>query len=60
VVLYCNDLHSIKNHLISLNARMSADISSFQGGRRFQFLNPSGNELAIWSEQPQKKAQHLC
>ena len=22
----------------------------FPGGRRFQFLDPSGNELAVWSE----------
>lgn len=44
VVLYYNDLHSIKNHLISLNTRMSADISSFPGGRCFQFLDLSGNE----------------
>lgn len=51
VILFYNDLHSIKNHLISLNARISVDIFSFPGGRRFQFLDPSGNELAIWSEQ---------
>lgn len=44
VVLYYNDLHSIKNHLISLNTRMSTDISSFPGGRCFQFLDLSGNE----------------
>ena len=23
---------------------------AFPGGRRFQFLDPSGNELAVWSE----------
>jgi predicted enzyme related to lactoylglutathione lyase len=25
-------------------------IFSFPGGRRFHFADPSGNELAIWSE----------
>jgi uncharacterized protein len=25
-------------------------IFSFPGGRRFQFLEPSGNELAVWSD----------
>jgi predicted enzyme related to lactoylglutathione lyase len=25
-------------------------IFSFPGGRRFHFADPSGNELAVWSE----------
>ncbi|MGV6830046.1 MAG: VOC family protein [bacterium] len=50
VVLYHDDLHAVKKHLISLNAKISVDIFSFPGGSRFQFLDPSGNELAIWSE----------
>jgi hypothetical protein len=25
-------------------------IFSFPGGRRFHFLDPSGNELAVWSD----------
>jgi predicted enzyme related to lactoylglutathione lyase len=25
-------------------------IFSFPGGRRFHFRDPSGNELAVWSE----------
>jgi predicted enzyme related to lactoylglutathione lyase len=25
-------------------------IYSFPGGRRFHFRDPSGNELAVWSE----------
>ncbi len=50
VVLYHNDLESIKSKLIQLGATISVDIFSFPGGKRFQFLDPSGNELAIWSE----------
>jgi uncharacterized protein len=26
-------------------------IFSFPGGRRFPFTDPSGNELAVWSDQ---------
>ena len=26
------------------------EIFSFPGGRRFQFQDPNGNELAVWSE----------
>lgn len=50
MVLYHNDLESIKLKLLQLGAKLSVDIFSFSGGKRFQFLDPSGNELAIWSE----------
>jgi uncharacterized protein len=30
--------------------RIVADIFSFPGGRRFQFADPSGNELGVWSD----------
>ena len=29
---------------------ISEDIFSFPGGRRFYFIYPSGNELAVWSD----------
>jgi predicted enzyme related to lactoylglutathione lyase len=29
---------------------ITREIFSFPGGRRFHFRDPSGNELAIWSE----------
>ncbi|TWT80117.1 Glyoxalase-like domain protein [Planctomycetes bacterium CA13] len=31
-------------------------IISFPGGRRFQFVDPSGNELAVWSDREAPKA----
>jgi uncharacterized protein len=31
-------------------------IFSFPGGRRFHFTDPSGNELAVWSDQ-ERRAQ---
>ncbi|MFV9551814.1 VOC family protein [Algibacter sp. PT7-4] len=49
VVLYHENLDTIKNKIIAANGIISKDIFSFPGGRRFQFLDPSGNELAIWS-----------
>jgi predicted enzyme related to lactoylglutathione lyase len=30
--------------------RVSKPIYSFPGGRRFHFVEPSGNELAVWTE----------
>lgn len=50
VVLYHLNLESIKESVIKAGGSISVDIFSFPGGKRFQFLDPSGNELAIWSE----------
>ena len=50
VVLYHSELEKIKEQIIELNGVISKDIFTFPGGRRFHFLDPSGNELAIWSE----------
>ena len=48
VVLYHKNLDLIKNKIIKLNGSISKDIFSFPGGRRFHFIDPSGNELAVW------------
>lgn len=48
VVLYHEDLPKIKKTLENLGATITVDIFSFPGGKRFQFLDPSGNELAVW------------
>lgn len=49
-VLYHDQLEQIKDQLIAIGAEISEDIFSFPGGRRFHFMDPSGNELAIWSD----------
>lgn len=51
VVLYHKHLELIKEKVIEVGGKISVDIFSFPGGRRFHFLDPSGNELAIWSEE---------
>lgn len=50
IVLYHNDLDFIKNKIIQANGSISKDIFSFPGGRRFHFIDPAGNELAVWSD----------
>lgn len=50
VVLYHSDLEAIKDKIIAAGAVISRDIFAFPGGRRFHFSDPSGNDLAIWSE----------
>lgn len=51
VVLHHEYLEAIKEKVMDLGATISVDIFSFPGGRRFHFLDPSGNELAIWTEE---------
>ena len=50
VILYHEDLDLIKSKVIQATGRISKDSFSFPGGRRFHFLDPSGNELAVWSD----------
>ena len=50
VVLYHNNLDVIKKKIIVSGGKISKDIFSFPGGHRFHFLDPSGNELAVWSD----------
>ncbi|PCJ92877.1 MAG: glyoxalase family protein [Flavobacteriaceae bacterium] len=50
VVLYHKNLEPIKNKILECKGTISKDVFSFPGGRRFQFLDPAGNELAVWSD----------
>ena len=51
VVLYARDLAAMEKRVRSAGGTITKDAFSFPGGRRFHFTDPSGNELAVWSEQ---------
>ena len=50
IVLYSENLEDTRAAVASAGGTIVKDIFSFPGGRRFHFLEPSGNELAVWSE----------
>ncbi len=50
IVLYNENLDLIKNRIIEAGGKITIDIFSFPGGRRFHFVDPSENELAVWSD----------
>jgi predicted enzyme related to lactoylglutathione lyase len=50
VVLYSSDLEGSLAAVKSAGGKIVQEPFSFPGGRRFQFEDPSGNELAVWSE----------
>lgn len=49
-VVYASDLEAAKERVVKAGGIIVYDIEAFPGGRRFQFTEPSGNELAVWSE----------
>ncbi len=50
IVLYHSNLQEIKTKVVEAGGLISKEIFEFPGGRRFHFLDPSGNDLAIWSD----------
>lgn len=50
LVLYSDDLERDVERVRELGGRISQDIFSFPGGRRFHFIDPAGTEFALWSE----------
>jgi uncharacterized protein len=48
VILYSDALEASCAAVEAAGGRIVAPIFEFPGGRRFQFLDPSGNELAVW------------
>lgn len=50
MVFYSQDLEQTERDVIAAGGKINREIFSFPGGRRFHFLEPSGNEMAVWSE----------
>jgi predicted enzyme related to lactoylglutathione lyase len=50
VILYSRDLESTLAKVREAGGRITKEPFDFPGGRRFHFQDPSGNELAVWSE----------
>ena len=50
VVLYSRTLDDTMTKVKKAGGRIVKEPFTFPGGRRFHFSDPSGNELAVWSE----------
>jgi uncharacterized protein len=50
VILYSSDLEATRDAVRAAGGGIVKDIFAFPGGRRFQFTDPSGNELGVWSD----------
>lgn len=49
VVLYANDLAEVSRAVTAAGGTVQEEIE-FPGGRRFYFLDPVGNRLAVWTD----------
>lgn len=50
IVLYSASLERTQAKVESAGGKIIKPIFSFPGGRRFHFEDPTGNELAVWSD----------
>ncbi|WP_292899864.1 MULTISPECIES: VOC family protein [unclassified Nitratireductor] len=49
-VLFSENLEATLKTVEDAGGKIVKPIFSFPGGRRFHFMDPAGNELAVWSE----------
>ena len=54
VVLYAANLEDAYARVKASGGSIRREVFSFPGGRRFHFADPSGNELAVWSEEAEE------
>jgi len=50
IILRSHHLTATRDQIIAAGGTIKVDIFSFPGGQRFQFTDPAGNELAVWSD----------
>ncbi|MFK7994937.1 MAG: VOC family protein [Granulosicoccus sp.] len=50
VIFYATDLEKVQASILGAGGKILKPIFTFPGGRRFQFADPAGNELAVWSD----------
>ncbi|MFT3713237.1 MAG: VOC family protein [Archangium sp.] len=50
IVLFSKNLDATVKSVKAAGGKIEKPPFEFPGGRRFHFLDPSGNELAVWSE----------
>jgi predicted enzyme related to lactoylglutathione lyase len=49
IIFYADHLEEVESDVIAAGGVIVKPIFSFPGGRRFQFKDPHGNELAVWT-----------
>ncbi len=50
IILKSDNLEQDRDQILKAGAELIKDIFEFPGGRRFEFKEPGGNLMAVWSE----------
>jgi predicted enzyme related to lactoylglutathione lyase len=50
IVVFASDLESTEQRVLAAGGKIVRPSVEFPGGRRFQFTDPTGLELAVWSD----------
>ena len=50
VVLFASDLEAARERVINAGGKIVKEVISFPGGRRFEYVDPAGNRLGVWSD----------
>jgi len=50
IVFYSEDLEATLQKVTAAGGKINKPIFSFPGGRRFHFIEPSGNEFSVWAD----------
>jgi uncharacterized protein len=49
-VLFTADLEGTRDRVIRAGGKIAKEIVAFPGGRRFEYVDPAGNRLGVWSD----------
>jgi predicted enzyme related to lactoylglutathione lyase len=49
-VLFTADLEGTRDRVIRAGGKIVKEIVAFPGGRRFEYTDPAGNRLGVWSD----------
>jgi predicted enzyme related to lactoylglutathione lyase len=50
VIVYADDLEAVRAQVVRAGGKILGPDHEFPGGRRFHFVDPDGNELAVWTK----------
>ena len=49
-MLYASNISEVQHRVENAGGTITKPLFDFPGGCRFHFVEPGGNELAVWSE----------
>lgn len=49
-ILFTADLERARDRVVRAGGKIARDIVAFPGGRRFEYIDPAGNRLGVWSD----------